>query len=128
MFRRCCARLAIGLCGLGLATWLGCGTDASIDDPPLDASASVDAPGQVTQDHCQVRTCAQAHAQCGAIDDGCGGSLECGECETNQRCQIEETSSRCVRACPVRANQRVAVPVCPIEDDPEFPVPPPHEE
>lgn len=30
--------------------------------------------------HCMLRTCAEADKNCGAIDDGCGGQLQCGNC------------------------------------------------
>jgi hypothetical protein len=32
---------------------------------------------------CRARTCTSAGSQCGALDDGCGGSLECGACGTD---------------------------------------------
>lgn len=36
---------------------------------------------------CTPRTCAQAHAECGAgVDDGCGGSLDCGACASGWVC------------------------------------------
>jgi hypothetical protein len=35
---------------------------------------------------CTPRTCAQAHAQCGPIGDGCGGVVQCGPCPNGQTC------------------------------------------
>jgi hypothetical protein len=35
---------------------------------------------------CVATTCAKAGAQCGAIADGCGGTLDCGGCPQGQTC------------------------------------------
>lgn len=37
---------------------------------------------------CTPRTCAGAGAQCGAVDDGCGGTLDCGMCGEGQSCEM----------------------------------------
>ena len=38
------------------------------------------------QDCCQPLTCAEALAECGPLDDGCGGTLDCGACGGDQAC------------------------------------------
>ncbi len=35
---------------------------------------------------CTAQTCESLRANCGAIDDGCGGELECGECPDGEAC------------------------------------------
>lgn len=35
---------------------------------------------------CAPRTCADAGAQCGSVDDGCGGTLSCGSCASGTSC------------------------------------------
>jgi hypothetical protein len=60
--------------------------DASIDEPPIDA-APIDAPLAAdaridanADAFCMRRTCAAAGAQCGLLDDLCGGMRNCGDC------------------------------------------------
>lgn len=68
-------------------------SDASVTDsitvsdslaPPNDADASTDAPTQSDGDAtvppkgCVPTTCLAVGAQCGSIDDGCGGTIDCG--------------------------------------------------
>src|SRR4051794_7855282 len=50
----------------------GTGTGGSIDQP----DASSDGPPT-----CISLTCADLHADCGKVPDGCGGVLDCGGCE-----------------------------------------------
>ncbi len=47
---------------------------------------------------CQPTTCAEAGAQCGSIDDGCGGTLDCGGCDGATECGAGGTPNVC--ACP----------------------------
>lgn len=35
---------------------------------------------------CTPRTCAQANADCGPVADGCGGTLDCGQCAAGETC------------------------------------------
>jgi len=69
--------------------------DAGLDAPdaawaPPDAAAASDVPdarGPRSDDvSCDPVTCAEARANCGAIADGCGGTLECGTCDAPERC------------------------------------------
>jgi hypothetical protein len=46
---------------------------------------------------CQPKTCDQLGARCGAIDDGCGQMLDCGECPAGQACGAR-MPNRCDRA------------------------------
>jgi hypothetical protein len=43
---------------------------------------------------CKPRTCSSADWECGSGDNGCGGTLRCGDCKKNERCDDHE----CVRA------------------------------
>ena len=45
-----------------------------------------DAAPRCVQPACVPRTCAAAGATCGGIDDGCGGTLVCGDCGENGAC------------------------------------------
>lgn len=56
----------LSVMALGL---LGCG------DPPQEA--------QLCSPH---TSCEEADAQCGTVDDGCGGQLDCGECSAPEVC------------------------------------------
>jgi hypothetical protein len=52
--------------------------------------SSCGGPGQICSDgtcDCQARTCQGAGWDCGAGDDGCSGTLDCGGCRRNQRCE-----------------------------------------
>jgi hypothetical protein len=49
-------------------------------------------------DGCRRRTCSQASANCGQIDDGCGGKLTCGTCTNGQTCG-GATPNRCSCVC-----------------------------
>jgi len=85
------------------ATWLGCGAgtihgnpdpDAAGEDaasasdaatPPSDAAATMDgAPGD---GGCQPTDCASGGHECGPWDDGCGATLDCGDCPPGETCQ-----------------------------------------
>jgi hypothetical protein len=41
---------------------------------------------------CTPTTCKAQHANCGVIADGCGKSLECGECESGAKCSIVDVN------------------------------------
>jgi hypothetical protein len=45
-----------------------------------EAALLPDGPG------CQVKTCTELEAECGLVDDGCGGMLTCGTCPTLETC------------------------------------------
>lgn len=49
-------------------------------------STEDDAEVRVDADRCVRTTCASAGRECGALDDGCGSELHCGECMAPQRC------------------------------------------
>ena len=42
---------------------------------------------------CQALTCAARNAQCGKIEDGCGGEIDCGKCGNKHECE----DNRCVK-------------------------------
>lgn len=44
---------------------------------------------------CQAKTCAEANSTCGSISDGCGGTLNCGTCTTNNTCEVASTGNHC---------------------------------
>jgi hypothetical protein len=42
------------------------------------------------------KTCAELDHKCGVVPDGCEGTLPCGDCEPNERCEEIPTGNRCV--------------------------------
>ncbi|MBI2374117.1 MAG: hypothetical protein HYV07_08965 [Deltaproteobacteria bacterium] len=48
---------------------------------------------------CVPRSCADAGAECGAVSDGCGGTLTCGSCAAGQDC----ANNQCVTSCVPRS-------------------------
>lgn len=44
---------------------------------------------------CEPQTCGEAFAQCGAIDDGCGGTVACGVCPDTQVCVVAPGGNVC---------------------------------
>src|SRR5690554_5593843 len=53
----------------------------------------------VSDGECAPKTCATEGAQCGAIDDGCGGTLDCGECAGDLSCGGGGEANRCGASC-----------------------------
>jgi hypothetical protein len=62
--------------------------DVIIETPQPDA-------GLADAGVCRPRTCAEAARSCGALDDGCGGTLSCGSCGAGTTCAA---SGQCVCA------------------------------
>lgn len=48
---------------------------------------------------CVARTCAEVGAECGAIDDGCGNSLMCGDCNAPAACGGAGKPNKCGVKC-----------------------------
>ena len=70
-------------CGLDPVCGTVCGTCS-------DGTCS--AAGVCEPDSCTPRTCAQAGAECGLVDDGCGNTLECGGCGANETCGAQQVN------------------------------------
>src|SRR5262245_47985102 len=49
--------------------------------------------------HCVLDTCAAASANCGKIEDGCNGVLECGSCAAGETCGAGGPNICAVGAC-----------------------------
>ena len=82
--------LILSLCVVGITA---CGDDAT-DEPDVGVDTGMDTMpedggGDVEPDTCEPTTCEAEEAECGEIDDGCGGTLECGTCE-NGECGLME--------------------------------------
>lgn len=73
-----------GLCGCpeGRIGFQVCGDDGGFDEC-------------VCPDACVPRSCVDANASCGAVDDGCGGTLACGVCAATQTCVVDPGGSVC---------------------------------
>jgi hypothetical protein len=85
--RRLLARTGFVLSVFGAVT-LGC--NGPTTDPELQvAAASAPSPPAPT---CTPKRCPDVRAECGPVPDGCGGTLDCGRCESPfQHC----VSARC---------------------------------
>jgi hypothetical protein len=94
-----------------LAFVFACGATESVpatnEDAGADANADVDASSSATGDAgdasaadgprvCKPRTCPEQGIECGAAGDGCGGSIDCGNCKSGKRCGAPGVSSKCV--------------------------------
>ena len=60
-----------------------------------------DTSGCSNADDCQPQTCTDLGAQCGTIDDGCGGELDCGGCANNVSCGGDGEPNLCAVRCPL---------------------------
>lgn len=72
----------------------------TVVDSPADSPA--DSPPVDTDTGCAPRSCEDVGATCGALDDGCGASLDCGGCDAWYGCE---------------ANQCVAASCIPTQED-----------
>lgn len=89
----------------GLLVLVACGPSAELPAPAVPAQSDADVlPSQRTAEPapmapelalrrtplaayaCVPRTCAELRMNCGAVDDGCGGTLECGSCSEAMSC------------------------------------------
>lgn len=61
----------------------GCGDPC---DAPDGVTAACSPEGHCAVAECVPRTCEELGAACGALDDGCGGTLECGTCGEGTAC------------------------------------------
>ena len=48
---------------------------------------------------CVLKTCAGLGKNCGTVSDGCGGTLNCGNCAANQTCTANVCVNNCVPGC-----------------------------
>lgn len=55
--------------------------------------------GDAGPDGCRVRTCSQANANCGEVDNGCGVMMNCGTCTNGQTCGGGGSPNRCGCQC-----------------------------
>ena len=93
-------------------SWAGC-----VNPPPKPEGAACDDSNACTPtDGCQGGvcvgagpvTCASAMRECGSIDDGCGGTLNCGSCNSSSHCNL---AGRCVLD-PSVADVPTGVDIC----------------
>jgi hypothetical protein len=58
---------------------------------------------------CQPKTCASLGDNCGAVADGCGGTLSCGTCGSGQTCQANVCTSSSTPACAAAYSQSMCL-------------------
>lgn len=64
-----------------------CGHDVDGEDRlPLDRPRPIEPCARGECPVCQPATCAELAADCGTVDDGCGGTLDCGGCQAPESC------------------------------------------
>lgn len=78
---------------LGPASWLTQGCAPEIPSGVYVCSVDEDCPpaqvcqaGRCFRDECRPLTCEDRRAECGQIDDRCGGTLDCGSCAGGEPC------------------------------------------
>ena len=86
-------RVCVWFLCVGLTVISGC-TGPTVEDEP--ASQVDTATGFPTSDvlagedaACVPSTCGDLGAHCGAPDDGCGGTLSCGDCQAPLACGVD---------------------------------------
>lgn len=67
--------------------------------PEITAYNLCNSGGDAGPDGCRVRTCSQANASCGEVDNGCGVPINCGTCSNGQTCGGGGSPNRCGCAC-----------------------------
>lgn len=67
-----------------------CGNEVEVDEPRPVAQCRGDACSG-----CEPATCAELAAECGVVDDGCGGTLECGVCPAPATCGGTGAPNQC---------------------------------
>jgi hypothetical protein len=92
--------------------------DAATEDAPVDATPEA---GPDVSCIPSV-TCASAGAECGTLDDGCGGTIECGKCTASMSCSSSHVcefaaNHICGSQCPPGTFPKpdAAVCFCPIQ-------------
>jgi len=69
--------------------------DAVVLADQRTAGSGWEAGAYVFGDACVATTCAAEGAECGSIEDGCGGSLDCGSCTAPETCGGGGTANVC---------------------------------
>ncbi len=93
------------LLALSLTALSGCFEEAATSAVEATQDGSVEndltsdtAASDLSADACTPKTCGQLGADCGELDDGCGGLLACGTCEAPATCS-ELNRCTCVPNC-----------------------------
>jgi hypothetical protein len=97
----------------------GCTPDCSTTECGPDPVCGTDCGGCADDEQCTMggmceclpTTCDAAGAQCGEIDDGCGGTLDCGGCPGAQTCGIGGANTCGCDSVPDGGTLNVDVPV-----------------
>jgi hypothetical protein len=85
-------RLHALLCIFAVTGLSSCGGNPTLTEDEPDASVNPDGPGPVIIDgmevdpDCVPRECSEA--SCGTVPDGCGRTVDCGQCSDGERCGI----------------------------------------
>jgi len=103
---------AFALLVSGAAAFVACSTGESIDGAPAgatdatngdesstleDGGLAFDASGEMGG--CVPKTCTELGANCGPVNDGCGGLVECGKCAAPLSCGGGGTPNVCGSGC-----------------------------
>lgn len=73
---------------------VGC-VECCIDDDCIDPNTCGGGGTPYECGNCTAETCASLSAECGSPDDGCGGTLTCGTCSTDEAPDCESNQCTC---------------------------------
>jgi len=78
-----------------------CGSDEK--EPASDSSEEAEGPDSGRPEGCSPVACTDLAANCGVVDDGCGGTLDCGTCASPETCGGGGVEHVCGASCtPIR--------------------------
>jgi hypothetical protein len=86
-----------------------------------NGSASTNGGSEADPRSCLPKTCAEEGFSCGTLDDGCGGTLECGTCAQGQAC-TNDSGGNCAAVGTIckAAEMRLMGSCAAINDGPQF--------
>lgn len=82
--------------------------DVTSDCPPgMTCQGGLCFRGEADAGPCVPQTCEELRANCGALDDGCGTEIQCGECPEGRECGAEGIPNVC--GCPPQSCDALGV-------------------
>jgi hypothetical protein len=88
-------RTTASACVLGILLITACRGPGNVSTPPDQIAEGPAASGGDGPEDCVPITCAAAEKNCGVLPDGCGETLNCGECPSGQTCGAGGSANVC---------------------------------